>query len=112
MMRSPLPNRRDADVVHFEHDGIAFTGTIGFYPDSTPGEVFLEGGKPGSATQALARDVAVIASLAVQHGCPIESLRHAITRLDDGTAAGPMGRLLDLIVAPGNAASAEHCEVS
>jgi ribonucleoside-diphosphate reductase alpha chain len=110
MTRALLPNRRDADVLRFEHDGIAFTGTIGLYPNDTPGEVFLEGGKPGSATQALARDVAVIASLAMQHGCPIESLRHAVTRLDDGSAAGPMGRLLDLIAAQGSVASARPCE--
>ena len=28
------------------------------------------------------------------------SLRHSLTRLDDGKAAGPMGALLDLVVTP------------
>ena len=34
-------------------------------------------------------------SLALQHGVSVDTLRHAITRLDDGAAAGPLGKVLD-----------------
>jgi ribonucleoside-diphosphate reductase alpha chain len=40
--------------------------------------------------------VAVAASLALQFGCPADTLRKALLRLTNGSAAGPLGRLLDL----------------
>jgi len=68
-------------------------------------EVFLEGGKVGSALQAMARDAAVLASLCLQHGVPVETMRHALTRIDTppginrlGDPAGPIGALLDKAV--------------
>jgi len=98
-IRAKLPNRRWADVLAFEHGGISFMATIGFYPDNVPGEIFLEGGKPGTPMRDIARDLAVTASLAMQYGCPPHVLQKALTRNDDGSAAGPLGRLLDLISA-------------
>ena len=47
-----------------------FTVTIGFYADGTVGEVFIDGGKTGQDMQSIARDAAVLLSLALQHGVP------------------------------------------
>lgn len=47
--------------------------------------------------QTLARDSAVLLSLALQHGTPISTMQKAITRNADGTPAGPVGALLDII---------------
>lgn len=99
MTRSPLPNRRESESFRFEHGGLRHYGTISRYDDGRVAEIFLDTGKPGSAYQAMARDLAVAASLALQHGCPPETLRHALTRDDKGHAAGPLGRLLDMIEA-------------
>jgi ribonucleoside-diphosphate reductase alpha chain len=98
-MRAPLPNRRLAERLKFEHRNIRYYATLGYDPSdgSAPLEIFLSAGKIGSGIEAIARDTAVFASLALQHGCPLETLRNAVTRLDDGTAAGPGGRLLDII---------------
>lgn len=97
--RTPLPTRRLAERLKFEHRGIKYYGSLGYDPvdHSAPREMFLQAGKVGSGVEAIARDTAVFASLALQHGCPLETLRNAVTRLDDGSAAGPGGRLLDMI---------------
>ena len=97
MSREPLPHRRPCRTFAFLRDGHAFTATVGFFRDGRPAEVFMSTGKPGAALDTTCRDAAVAVSIALQHGTPAETLRHAMTRLDDGSAAGPLGRLLDLI---------------
>lgn len=96
-MREPLPTRRESMVIPFIHRGIKHYATVSFYPDGRLGEAFLKAGKVGSALEASARDIAVAASFAFQYGCPAGELRAALTRDDDGSAAGPLGELLDLV---------------
>ena len=48
------------------------------------GEVFMSAGKPGAALETACRDAAVAVSIALQHGAPLDTLRHAVT-----TAAQP-----------------------
>ena len=50
--------------------------------------------------EVLARDSAVLASLALQHGVKLEALRRAVLRDPHGEASGPIGRLLDLVSEP------------
>jgi ribonucleoside-diphosphate reductase alpha chain len=98
--REPLPNRRNSVVIRFEHKGQTMYGGVSYFDtveQTRPAEVFLDAGRPGSDLCAMARDAAVCVSLALQHGTPIDSIRAAITREDDGTAAGPLGALLDAI---------------
>ena len=42
-------------------------------------------------------DAALAASLLLQHGCPVETLRRALTRNGDGSASGPLAHALDLL---------------
>jgi hypothetical protein len=37
------------------------THTVGFYPDALAGEIFLDGGKPGTAMRDMARDLVAFA---------------------------------------------------
>lgn len=99
MPRTSLPTRRLAEVLPFVHGGIKYYATLGYADEyaTEPIEIFLQGGKSGSAVEAWARDTGVAYSLALQNGCTVDTLRNAVTRLDDGTAAGPGGKLLDLI---------------
>jgi hypothetical protein len=99
MTRTALPNRRHAERITFEHDGQMFVGTLGYRDlmSMWPSEIFLSGGKPGSSLDAMTRDFAVVVSIALQYGLPLDVMSKAITRLDDGSAAGPGGKLLDLI---------------
>lgn len=97
MNRTILPNRRQNLSVNFDHGRASFHGTASHDGADKIMEIFLSGGKPGSELEAATRDCAVIASLAIQFGAPLDVIRKALTRLDDGSAAGPMGAFLDLI---------------
>ena len=95
--RSRLPDLRSHEVFEFEHCGIRYTAGVGRYGHGRIGEVFLNASKSGTAIETHARDGAVILSLLLQHGCPIDAIRQTITRNPDGSAAGPFGTLLDLL---------------
>jgi hypothetical protein len=97
MMRERLPNRRLSEVVDFQHGGRKWTATISRFSDGRIGEVFLDTPK-ASTVGELAADAAIVASLALQCGCPIETLRHALA----DRSAGPLGAALGLVngVAP------------
>jgi hypothetical protein len=97
MIRRSLPQRRAAETFNMRFWNQAFTVTVGFYADGTPGEVFIDGGKTGQDIQNTARDAAVVLSLAIQHGTPIETIRHAITRDGSGAAASILGAIVDAL---------------
>lgn len=100
MHRQVLPSRRPSDVLeHVTQRGILYTITVGFYDDGRPGEVFIDAGKAGTDTQVVARDAAILMSLLLQYGCPVETIRHAISREEDGSPQGPVGAILDMMEA-------------
>jgi ribonucleoside-diphosphate reductase alpha chain len=43
-------------------------------------EIFMNTDKNGTALDVAARDAAISASLLLQFGCPVETLRRALTR--------------------------------
>ncbi|MEZ0060885.1 hypothetical protein ABIF26_006428 [Bradyrhizobium elkanii] len=98
MNRNRLPSRRAHEVFKFGHWGLSYIVGLGRAPGSADvSEVFINCGKSGEQAQTLARDSAVLLSLALQYGVPIEDMRHAITRNPDGSASGPIGALLDML---------------
>ena len=94
--RNHLPNRRHSELIDFRHEGVNYKASVSRF-DATGelAEVFLSTDKPGSTADTLARDIAVTTSIALQFGAPIDVLRNALTRQPNGSAAGPLGRLLD-----------------
>jgi hypothetical protein len=97
MTRHGLPNRREHELVDFDHAGFHYTCGVGRFADGALAEIFLNAAKTGTAIEAAARDAAITASLALQHGTPVDTLRHALTRNADGSASGPLGALLDML---------------
>ena len=95
--RQRLPNRRLAETFDIEVAGLFYTCTVGRFPDGQIGELFPQNHKPGSQSDANARDAAVAASLALQFGCPLQTLRRALLRDPMGRASTPLGAALDLI---------------
>src|SRR6476620_5379220 len=95
MTRRILPQRRASETFDLRFWSQNFTITVGRYPDGMIGEVFIDGGKTGQDIQSTARDAAVVLSLALQHGTPIETIRHAVTRSDSGEAASILGAIVD-----------------
>jgi hypothetical protein len=95
--RERLPNRRQHEIIDFELDGFSYRASVARYADGRLAELFLDAGKIGSAASTAARDGAIAVSIALQYGAPVETLRHAMTKLRDGSSAGPIGRALDIV---------------
>lgn len=91
LARLQLINRRAAEVTDFEHGGRRWTATISRLPDGRIAEIFLDGAK-ASPLADLARETAIVASLALQYGAPLKTIRHAIASHD----ASPLGEALSL----------------
>jgi hypothetical protein len=89
MTRNHLPDRRGADVITFEHEGRLWTASFGRFDDGRLAEIFLDAPKESPLADA-ARESAILASLALQHGCSAEIILHAL----DGRDAGPIGAAL------------------
>lgn len=58
--------------------------TVGFFDDGRPGEVFIKISQHGSTISGLFDTIAVLTSLALQYGVPIEALarKFAFTRFE------------------------------
>jgi ribonucleoside-diphosphate reductase alpha chain len=96
--RKRLPNRRGHEVVKFKHAGFTYMAGVGRFSDGQLAEVFLTGAKVGTSIETQARDAAITASLYFQMGGLPQTLKRALTRNTDGSASGPLGRLLDLLL--------------
>ena len=96
-MRRALPQRRAAETFDLRFWNQSFTVTVGFYPDGTLGEVFVGVGKTGTDIASVVRDAGVVISLALQHGVPPETIRHAVTRDASEEPASILGAVVDSI---------------
>ena len=100
MTRTTLSPRRYCETMKLHHGGqrAAYHVTIGYYPDhATPGEIFISTNKIGTTVDALARDVAILMSLALQHGCTLTTMRDALTREADGAPSTIAGAVADTL---------------
>jgi hypothetical protein len=97
MTRRVLPQRRRCQTFDLAFGGIAggYTVTVGFYDNGDIGEVFINGGKSGQQLEAMARDGAVMLSLAIQYGIDLANIKSAITRDDLGAPYSIIGAVVD-----------------
>ena len=95
--RNRLPHRRAAETISFEHAGAQYQCTAGYFPDNSLGEVFLNHARSDSLLDALAHDAAIVVSIALQYGAPLDEIRHALKRDIRGEAQSPIGAALDKI---------------
>jgi len=95
--RRRLPNRREHELIDFEHGGIRYTAVIGRFNDGALAEIFLNTGKHGTVVDTNARDAAVGLSLLLQDGCSVDTRRWARTRNSDGSGSGPLVCAFDLV---------------
>ena len=98
-VREKLPGRREAESfpLFFASVKEPFVITLARFADGRLAEVFIDAGKRGQMFDDLARDIAVLISLALQHGVPVETLRRALTRDAHGVAHGLAGAVLAAI---------------
>ena len=93
--RRRLPNRRASESFEIDAQGLAFTATVSRFDDGGVAEIFLQNHKAGSAAGINAADSAVVASIALQYGVPLDVIRRALMRDSHGRASGPLGVALD-----------------
>ena len=98
-VRHRLPSRRASLTFDVEAQELKFTCSISRFADGSLAEVFLQNHKAGSMAGINAQDAAVVCSLALQYGAPLEVLRRALMRDPQGNASGPLGVALDVIAA-------------
>lgn len=98
-MREELPKRRAAETFEIDFGGYRATHrvTLGYYKDGRLGEVFIDGGKSGEGIEAIARDGAVLLSIALQYGADIETIGHALTRDSQGQPSTVIGAVVDCL---------------
>lgn len=99
-IRHILPMRRRAETFELAFGGLVrvHTITLGFYDDDRIGEIFICGGKSGETVEAIARDSAVVLSMALQHGVQLNTLQHAITRNSQGEPSSIIGAVIDRLM--------------
>jgi ribonucleoside-diphosphate reductase alpha chain len=120
MSRDRLPDRRESELIEVEHVWRGAHGevvetmlvTISRHEDGRIGEVFIDypprdgERKKSERTIALGRDIAVLISIALQYGAPLDVLCHAVSR-EDAYVLGeirvvpstPVGTVLDAMAA-------------
>ena len=109
--RQRLPNRRGNITFSFQgHQGQGnYIATVGYFgPEilsadlsavrGRMAELFLACDRPNSTADVLAKDASLVLSIALQHGVPVQALHEAVSRLPDGSPAGPLGRVLDEVM--------------
>jgi len=96
--RERLPNRRACETLTFQCGPHRYAATISYFPGTDRlAEIFLGNGRAGSDVDAAAKDSAVVASIALQHGVPVDVIRKALLRDPRGAASSPLGAALDII---------------
>lgn len=97
MTRERLPNRRAAETFDVSANGVRYRVTIGRFADGRLAEIFISNSKQGSHSDTNARDAAVLCSLALQYGAPLDTIRKALMRDAQGRASGVLGVALDML---------------
>ena len=90
-------NRRSCESLSFRHGGMDYVASIARYDDGRLAEIFLTNHKVGSDAEAAARDSAVVCSIALQFGVPVEIIHKALLRDSGGNPSSPLGVALALL---------------
>jgi hypothetical protein len=95
--RTRLPNRRASETFGVECNGQRSVASISRFADGSPAEIFISSGKPGSDADIVSKDSAIVASIALQYGVPVDVIRRALLRDLKGRAASSLGAALDIL---------------
>lgn len=100
--RKKLPARRKSEVIELSHvlsngNSQQYFASVGRYADGSIGEIFLDMGRQSNEVANLARDAALILSIALQYGVPIEEMRASAGRSESGNPHSVIGTALDLL---------------
>lgn len=102
-MRQTLPNRRAAERFNITCRqqpyvvGVGYAPTVGNPFGGGIQELFIDCGKAGTDLRLTAHELAIVTSLALQHGCPRDVIRKALPRNEQGEPEGVLGMILDYL---------------
>ena len=96
-VRERLANRRNSQIFNFECNSLRYTASASWFGDGRLGEVFVGNHRADSHADACAKDAAILASIALQFGAPLDVLRRALLRDSQGRPSTPIGCALDLL---------------
>ena len=96
-IRERLPDRRPSRTFSFECAGMAYTATASWFEDGRLGEVFVGNHKSNSQADSNAKDAAIIASLCLQHGISLDTIRKSLLRDSQGRPSTPVAMALDIL---------------
>ena len=97
-IRRRLANRRGNVTFDFICGDFHYVATVSFFSDGKLAEIFIGNGAQGRFKHGQRpKDSAVVASLALQHGIPVDVIRRALLRDFHGVANSPLGCALDLV---------------
>jgi hypothetical protein len=97
-LRTRLPNRRASTSFAFQCGPHRYVATVSYFPGTNQlAEIFLGNGRAGSDIDAAAKDSAIVCSISLQHGVPVEVIRHGLLRDSRGVASSPLGVALDAV---------------
>jgi hypothetical protein len=85
--RERLPDRRASIAYAFDFENHSYRASAGYFFDGRLAEIFFDAGKAGSALQTHADAAAVMASVLLQYGIPVEIIKHSVS--------GPLAVALD-----------------
>jgi hypothetical protein len=97
MSRIRLPDRRPSENFEIDVNGRKYRCSYSRFPDGRLAEIFLSNNKSGSDSDTAAKDSAVVCSIALQFGVPLETIRKALMRDSRGRPSGPLGLALDIL---------------
>jgi ribonucleoside-diphosphate reductase alpha chain len=80
-VRRKLPETRQAVTHEFNIAGHEGYLTVGLFEDGTPGELFITMAKEGSTIGGFLDTIAMLTSLSLQHGVPLELLVKKFVRM-------------------------------
>lgn len=98
MPREELPGRRGAISFELWHAGNRFSASAGFYADGRLAEIFVHHEKDSSPLDISTSEQAILVSIALQHGVPLDAIRSSLRREEGGAPAGPVLAVLDEVV--------------
>jgi hypothetical protein len=99
--RQRLPDRRQSENFEIDVNGRKYRCSYSLFSDGRLAEIFLSNNKAGSDSDTAAKDSAVVCSIALQFGVPLDVIRKALMRDSQGRASGPLAQALDIITANG-----------
>src|SRR5262245_10862828 len=91
--RRRIDNRRASLTFNFVCGRHEYTATVSYFSGTDQlAEIFLGNGRAGSDVDAASKDSAILASLCLQHGASVTTIRRAINH------GSPLACALDLLV--------------